>query len=254
MTSTKIYNAKVCCILCKSEITANNLAKHYKSKQCLKGGKYSSLKECPYCHVDVKSFKNVGSHVAKCNPNKKEALKGRSTRGHKGGNQFTKARKLGLPDPIVSPETRAKISKANIGKVKDDISRKTLSEAMQIAVKNNPESYRGRYNRGFVKEHIVGNFVVLGSWEKEFVEFCINNNIEIEQPKESFPYTFEGRVRQYFPDFFLPGLNLYVEVKGYMNERSKSKIAQFPLRLFVVDKDIINLIKKGEFKFSFLKE
>ena len=88
--------------------------------------------------------------------------------------------------------------------------------AMQKAVKDYPDSYAGGYNRGRVKTVTCSNgFVVIGKWEQTFVEFCISNDIEIHQPNTGFSYEWNGS-RTYFPDFYLPQLDQWIEIKGYV--------------------------------------
>lgn len=53
--------------------------------------------------------------------------------------------------------------------------------------------------------------------------------------------------RTYFPDFYLPNLDLYIEVKGYERERDLAKWSQFPEKLIVLKKQEIEEIKKGTF-------
>ena len=67
-----------------------------------------------------------------------------------------------------------------------------------------------------------------------------------ERPNKGFNYTWNGN-RTYFPDFYLPSLNLYVEVKGYETERDTAKWSQFPKKLFVIKAKEIKEIRKGIF-------
>ncbi len=94
---------------------------------------------------------------------------------------------------------------------------------MQRAVKENPDSYAGGYNRGRVKSLTCSNgFKVLGKWEQTFVEFCLSSNIEIQQPNTGFSYEWNGS-RTYFPDFYLPQSDQWIEIKGYETDRDTAK-------------------------------
>ena len=45
-------------------------------------------------------------------------------------------------------------------------------------------------------------------------EYCILNNIVIENFKGTIDYFFDGKNRKYFPDFFIKKLNLVIEIKS----------------------------------------
>ena len=63
---------------------------------------------------------------------------------------------------------------------------------------------------------------------------------------QGFPYNWNGD-RTYFPDFYLPELSEYVEVKGYKTERDVAKWQQFPNKLRLILKEDIIQIQKNEF-------
>lgn len=163
-----------------------------------------------------------------------------------GQNHFTKAKETGVPY-VMSSDTLEKFRISSTGRTHSKETIDKLSMSMKLAVANNPKSYRGNYNRGFVGEIICSNgFIVLGTWEQAFVEFCIINNIKIIQPDYSYNYEYEG-TRSYFPDFFLPEHNSYVEVKGVRTERDvckwESMINVHKKNLLIIDKRNINSIK-----------
>lgn len=60
---------KVCCVLCKSEISVNNLKAHYGSKTCSTGGKqiinHRDNLNCCFCGKPHVSLKSVVSHENK---------------------------------------------------------------------------------------------------------------------------------------------------------------------------------------------
>lgn len=167
-------------------------------------------------------------------------------------NQFTKAKLLGLPKPEVSLETRKKISKAtsdsNRKRFEDPSYRKRLSESMKRAVLKYPESY-GASNRGRTKRIDKYGISFQGKWELEFYEWCLQNKIAIERCSKGFSYEWNG-TRTYFPDFFLPCHNVFVEVKGYETERDKAKWEHFPFCLLIVRRQDIEKIRRKEFSLA----
>lgn len=73
-----------------------------------------------------------------------------------------------------------------------------------------------------------------GQWmdsgaERKFAELLDTNNIGWKKnTTEYFPYVDkEGKRRKYYPDFFLPDYNYWVEIKGtyYKNENDEIKLA-----------------------------
>lgn len=61
------------------------------------------------------------------------------------------------------------------------------------------------------------------SWEVSYYIFCKINNISIirNQGEFSFPYIDNiGKSHKYYPDFYLPDINKFIEIKGdlFINE------------------------------------
>lgn len=226
MTSNKIKacSIKVCCITCKTEITLINFSKHVGSNMCIKRAMPKQQKTTRIYDVHPKS-------------------------GKKGGNQFTKAKELGLPPPIVSEETRRKISVASTGRTHTAEYKENHSKVMKNAVKCCPTSYMG--NSGRVKRYLCSNgFNVIGQWEVKFVEYCILHNIKIIQPTWPFDYVYKNSIRSYFPDFYLPEFDMYIEVKGFFRDKDFCKISQFPENIHVIGNCEISQIKRGVFSIS----
>lgn len=166
---------------------------------------------CDFCEQEYKQT----NHKTFCdkNPNRKIRIT---------SNQHIKAKDRG-EKIIISEETRQKLSKAGIGRKHTEEGLSKIRKGVQRAVKENPDSYAGGYNRGRVKSLTCSNgFTVLGKWEQTFVEFCLSNNIEIQQPNTGFSYEWNGS-RTYFPDFYLPQSDQWVEIKGYETERDRAK-------------------------------
>ena len=84
------------------------------------------------------------------------------------------------------------------------------------------------------------------SWELAFVIFCLNNNIEIKRNDKGFEYWFENTKHKYYPDFYLPEVDQYIEIKGYEPKdkiiKNQEKWNQFPYKLDVYNTDKIKPI------------
>jgi hypothetical protein len=73
------------------------------------------------------------------------------------------------------------------------------------------------------------------SWELAYLLYCYEHNIEVERNKFGFTYIWQGTPHSYFPDFYLPSSNCYVEIKGYKSDRDIAKIEQFSENLLVLE-------------------
>lgn len=202
---------------------------------------------CHYCNRGCKNNNSKAQHELYCklNPNKKLKVPSYGMLGKIGSNQFLNAKKLGLEKPIVSVTTKEKLRNAAKSKIWDDRARLKHSIAMKNAVEKNPESYTSS-NRGRTKEIIYDGMKFQGNWELDFYKWCQSKNILCIRNIQGFEYIWNGK-RTYYPDFYIPSLDLYVEVKGYETERDKSKWSCFPNKLYVIKKTEIIAIRKGHF-------
>lgn len=204
--------------------------------------KYMISRVCKFCAKEFlgpRANHSVSYHETFCPKNKDRKYK-------KGGNQFTFAVKLGLPKPVISAETRAKISKSSRLQKWTEEQKHQHSERMKLAVICNPESYSSS-NRGRTKQIIVDNIKLQGQWEVDFYLWAKGKNYDISRPTTGFHYTFEGKTKTYFPDFRIESLNLYIEVKGYETERDRAKWSQFPENLCIIKAKEINEIREDTF-------
>ena len=157
--------------------------------------------------------------------------------GKKGSNQFIK----GTAKPMTE-EGREIIRKVNQNRSWTAEDRLKHSESMKRAVNNNPEAYSSS-NRGRVKQIIFEGVTFQGNWELDFYKWCVKQNIQCVRNNKGFKYEWNG-TRTYYPDFYLPEKEVYIEVKGYKTERDSAKWEQFPEKLLTVQKqDIINIRK-----------
>jgi hypothetical protein len=121
--------------------------------------------------------------------------------------------------------------------------KRKLSETMKKRISENPELFMGG-NRGRVCQIEVDGIRLHGKWELIFYMWAKNLGIVILRTPKGFPYMWNGE-RTYYPDFYIPAHNIYVEIKGYEKERDRAKWNQFPERLLVVKRSQIEKIKKG---------
>lgn len=117
-------------------------------------------------------------------------------------------------------------------------------------------------NCGFIKTKYYKIFCpyenkevnVQGTWEYKYCKYLNENQINWVRSRKinlRFRY-FDGDIkRTYYPDFYLPDENLYVEIKGYFSDNDKLKMEK--VREYNKEKNILILQKKrvGRFKYRF---
>lgn len=64
------------------------------------------------------------------------------------------------------------------------------------------------------------------SWELAFLIWAIDNGKSISRINQPRSYTFNGRVRKYYPDFLVDGE--IVEIKGWKTEQWEAKLQENP--------------------------
>jgi len=146
------------------------------------------MKNCKFCGKT--EFKVLKQHERQCIKNpQRTSTSGISSKGHKGGNRYTKAERLGLPTPKappVSEETRRRISLSNKDKVLDVDHKLSISESMKKAHDegrawnigksrwNNKPSYPEEFfikvieneftDKNYVREYSIGKFALDFAW------------------------------------------------------------------------------------------
>lgn len=66
-----------------------------------------------------------------------------------------------------------------------------------------------------------------GTYEKDFLDFCFENNIPVKKGK-TIKYLFNNKTKIYFSDFYLEKNNLIIEIKSlyYFNKYKSKNIAK----------------------------
>ena len=221
--------------------------------------------ECQYCNKLCKNKNSLVQHEIRCknNPNKIKITSSfiKYNEKIKSGeliktntNQFTKANNQGLPKPIISDSTRQKISVASKKQIWTEERREKQSIAMIKATIDYPESYSANNVCGRTKlieavDSFGNNTKLNGSWEKIVADYLNINNIQwTNKIKEKLIYNWQNKDRIYYPDFYLPDYDMYIEVKGYQRDRDIQKWNIVKDRLIIIKQKEINLIKQNKFK------
>lgn len=216
---------------------------------------------CRYCGKECKNDNSLRQHEIRCkeNPNKidltylpdiwkkynAEVKCGLRTKSF--SNQYIKAQLLNLEKPVVSDETRIKLSIANKGRTWSEEKRKVHSEIMKRVVRENPDSYSSSNVNGRVR-HIKYKDIMLDSkWEVIVAKFLDEHNIKWSRPSNSFEYFWNNSYHSYYPDFYLEDYDTYIEVKGYVRDRDyyKWKVVN---NLIVITRKEIKEIESGSYR------
>lgn len=172
-------------------------------------------------------------------------------------NQYTKAKEEGRPKPELTEEGRQKIRETNANRDWTEEKRQNHSSSMIKAVKEHPDSYTKNNVSGRVKIVEHDGHKLKGRWEVKVAEWLDSQNVTYKVEHKGFDYVYENITRQYYPDFYLPDLDVYIEVKGWKRDKDVAKWSQFPEKLVIIDKTNIDtldeynvqeVIKSGAYK------
>lgn len=182
-------------------------------------------------HQHEKWCKNNPNHLIKQSPaNSKKWLDAMHAKKGHGTNQYVKAKELGLPKPIISEETRNKLSKTSKGRKHSETSKQKISESMRKLIQegNREYSFLHRKSYEFEGERLDS------SYELQVAQELKEHNIKFEIHPKGLKYIGDdGKIRTYFPDFYLKDYDVYLDPKNdfllseqykYHNLTTKEKI------------------------------
>ena len=180
----------------------NNTKKSTSGQPKATSGQLYKIKKynCKYCNKERKTQRSVNAHqpLCKLNPNAKpikqktEAYYAAIAK-RKHSNQYTKARDEGRPAPILSNETKNKISiamsKRNKERFSDPLERQKHADAMLEAVRKHPDSYTKNNVCGRVKIVEYNGIKLKGKWELKVAKWLDGQNIYDRIRSEKAPLT-----------------------------------------------------------------
>lgn len=179
-------------------------------------------------------------------------------RAHDQCDKFAKSGNNGIVwNAGLTKETDARIiahsnaiSKAMTGKpgrVWSAADKNRHSTTMHSVVLQNPDSYSFSNVCRRVARFNYKDEYLHSSWEVVVAEMLDMNRIRWERKVTPATYIWKEKQHLYFPDFYLPDVDLYIEVKGYEIEKDRAKWAQFPGKLLIIKSKEIKEIKAGLF-------
>ena len=171
--------------------------------------KDTTIYKCKYCEKECIGKNSLLNHERLCkeNPNRDKSYfieynQYRKNNNIKGSNQYIKAKKLGLPVPKISEETRKKMSESSKLKKHTEETKRKISESMKIAHENGKA-----HNIGSCRHNNEPSYP-----EKWFMK-VIENELPIKEYKREFPFY------KYALDFAWPELKICIEIDGEQHER-----------------------------------
>jgi hypothetical protein len=168
---------------------------------------------CKYCSKTCSTKLSKHHHEIRC-PNNENRIVAKD-------NQYTKAKMEGRTINL-SEETLRRMSIASKRPMSNEQKEK-LKVSMRRVAKEKPESYSAVNINGRTKKIKYCDVLLDGSWEVEFAKWCDSNSIEWIKNLQGFNYVWNNQNHTYYPDFFLPALNIFVEVKGYIRDKDLEK-------------------------------
>lgn len=182
-------------------------------------------------HQHEKWCKNNPNHQMKKSPRKSEKwLESMHKRKGHGTNQYIKAKELELPKPILSEETKNKLSKASKGRKHSELSKQKISESMRKLIQEGNREY------GFLhrKSYEFDGKRLDSVYEVKVAQELKEHNIKFDIHPKGLSYIGDdGKIRTYFPDFYLKDYDVYLDPKNdfllseqykYHNLTTKEKI------------------------------
>ena len=162
---------------------------------------------CKFCAKECKNDNSLRNHERLCPSNLYRVYVNGMT-GKKGGNQYTKARELGLPDPVMTDETRKKISE------KAALRRHTDASKLNLSIKAFERGLGGHTSKKqmyFKKKN--GVIVYLqSSYEIRFAELLEELDIDWERPSPFMWVDDVGVNHRYYPDFKIG--DIFIDTKN----------------------------------------
>jgi hypothetical protein len=213
---------------------------------------------CKYCKKEIKNKGGLAMHEMGCPLNPHRIIY--KSNFIKYNEDVRNGKKIGKNQYILAKEKGEKweMSKESIEKFKKSMTGKSVSSLTKEKLSlSRSKIIEELGNGGFknIKWYKIYNiekeeFIVRGTWELKIANLLNDNNIKWIR-KIYLKYNDNEIIRTYTPDFYLPGFNKYIEVKGYFSEKDKRKIKlvleKNKIDLLIIDKNLIkdlNLIDK----------
>lgn len=155
--------------------------------------------KCSYCQLPFEDGRKLGGHITWCRNNPNRAA------------------------------TASKITQGLLGKKLSTAVKKKISSTINEKLSN------GLWHNSFARSRrqTYAGQPFDGKWEMYLAQWFDVHEISWIRNVKTFPYTYD-KPRQYTPDFYLPDIDCYIEVKGWKTPKDEAKWSQFSERLLVL--------------------
>lgn len=219
------YKPSTICPRCDALVTNNNFNRHYMSKSCLKNLTHKKpYIRCPHCDEDL-SDKDNANHIRWCPKNTNISDKSRKPgkSWNSGLSKETDKRLMRISENIKNLHDNGfydDVKKpSQLGRKHTELSKKKISES----ARNSKHVRKCKNSHEFI-DKIGRKFIFDSSWEDALAIKLDELNIQWDRPAP-IQYSLEGKIHNYFPDFYLPEYDLYLDPKNsWVENQQQQKI------------------------------
>jgi hypothetical protein len=174
---------------------------------------YKKLLECPYCNESLEG-RDPGNHVRWCKKNPKHDQYLKKARGPGSGlaaMQSLDSRKKSR-EGVIRAHERGAYKDAKYNRIGTPHTEETKRKLSDIGLKQTHRRLVKSCRNYTCKD---GSIVLLdSSWEELLAKRLDELDIKWIRPKEPIPYELEGKMHNYFPDFYLIDYDLLLDPKN----------------------------------------
>jgi hypothetical protein len=235
----------------------------YCSEECKKKGRVKIIKETTlkkYGVTNVNKIEKIRNKISKTNKKRYDNVCPMQNKEIQNNIRQKNLKNLGVELPFQSKEIQnksAKIRKLKYGSrytFQSDIlynkCKNTMIERYGVpnSIQNEKIFEKQQISGLFLKKYLNINYQ--GSYELDFLEKYLNKFPDIK--RASFiKYQYDNRYKIYFPDFYIPSLNLIIEIKNkYLAKRDKIKIKAKKIAVLKQGYQFIMIINKNYDEFE----
>lgn len=215
----------ITCDHCNSDVSASNFNRHYLSKSCVSNTTHRlPYTNCPHCDIDLNGLDHA-NHIRWCSSNPKTANKNTKPKSawNSGLTKHT--------DDRLDKLSRI-IKQLHENGVYDSVDRSPKTKRIHSVItraKMSESARNSKHVRKCKRTHEFTDkkgrcFHFDSSWEDALAIRLDFLDINWVRP-EPISYIQNGRTRHYFPDFYLPDYDLYLDPKNsWVEKQQKEKL------------------------------
>ena len=204
---------------------------------------------CKYCGKQCKNKNSLVQHEIRCKENPDRIIYQYNNFNNFGRIPWNKGLTKETDERLkIQGETfkqkykdgKIKIWSDGLNKETDErIKNSSIKIQNTIDKKLKDNNWHNSYNL----KYCYKDFTFDSYWEVLFAQFLDKYNILwVRNTNYSFEYIYKKSIHKYYPDFYLPDFDLYIEIKGFFSNKDINKWEQFTKNLDIYDsKDLYEL-------------